>query len=213
MSFKAQANDDLSAFADFGRAAGVQAAQYQKQVIINLIEGNPVMAEDGQPLFSAAHGNIATDPGRIFSWAGTLAPLSLARLALRKQKGLDGSTPLNLRPAYLVVGAELETEAEQALAAISAQAASDVNVFSGSMELIVESALDPVNWFVFATPNAAPVFEHAWLQGYSGPQLASQENFRTLARDFRVVIHWGAGLLPGGWRGAYANFGTEDSNS
>ncbi len=213
LSFKAQTNDDLSAFADFNRAAAVQAAQYQKAVIVDLIQGNGNM-EDGQPLFSVAHGNISDNPSRIFGIGeDPLQPLSDARYALRTQKGLDGVTPLNLRPAYLVVSAELETEGERALAEINAQVARDVNPFSGAMELLVESAFTNPDWYVFASPNSCPVFEHAWLQGFTGPQLASRENFDTLARDFRVVIHWGAGLLPGGWRGAYVNYGSEDSNS
>ncbi|QGZ94875.1 prohead protease/major capsid protein fusion protein [Terricaulis silvestris] len=212
LSFKAQQNDDLSAFADFGRAAGQAVAQYQRAVIVDLIEGNPNMGEDNQPLFSAAHNNNM-DPSRILTAGGALTPLEDARLAMRIQKGLDGVTPLNLAPKFLVVGAELETEAQRAMSLVYAAQASDVNVFAGSLELLVESALDPVNWFLFANPSAAPVFEHSWLQGFSGPQLASQENFRTLARDYRVVAHWGAGLLPGGWRGAVANFATNDSNS
>ncbi len=207
LSFRAQVNDDLSAFSDWGRAMAQQAAQYQKNTIVDLIQGNP-NTEDNQPLFSAAHGNVASDPGNV-----SVAALSAARVAIRTQKGLDGVTALNLRPQFLVVGAELETAAEQVLAEIAAATVDTVNPFSGSLELLVESALTPGDWYVFASPNAAPVFEHAWLQGYTGPQLASQENFRTLARDFRVVIHWGAGLLPGGWRGAYFNQGSEDSNT
>lgn len=207
LSFRAQANDDLSAFADWGRAMAQQAAQYQKNKIVDLIQGNP-NSEDNQPLFSAAHGNIATDASGV-----TVGGLSAARVAIRTQKGLDGVTTLNLRPQFLVVGAELETAAEQVLSEIAAATVDTANPFSGSLELLVESDLTPGDWYVFASPTAAPVFEHAWLQGYTGPQLASQENFRTLARDYRVVIHWGCGLLPGGWRGAYKNAGSEDSNS
>lgn len=210
LSFKAQVNDDLSAFSDFSRAAAQAVAQYQKGVIIDLIEGN-ANAEDGNPLFDASHGNLLA-PSRILE-GGSLAPLEEARYRMRTQTGLDGVTKLNLRPKFLVVGAALETEAQQVLSQVFAAQAANVNAFTDSMELMVESGLEDANWFVFADPAAAPVFEHAWLAGHQGPQMASQENFRTLARDFRVVAHWGAGLLPGGWRGAVANFGTDDSNS
>lgn len=212
LSFAAIQNDDLGAFADFGRAAAQAVAQYQRQVLIALIEGNPVMSEDGQPLFSAAHRNVLT-PGPIIGAGGDLSALRDARYLIRTQLGLDNSTTLNLTPRFLVVGAGMETEAQQALSEVFAANVGDVNAFESAMTLIVESGLDPHNWFVFTNPSAAPVFEHAWLQGFTGPQLASQENFRTLAMDFRCVAHWGAGLLPGGWRGAVANFNTQESNS
>lgn len=210
LSFAAMTNDDLSAFNDFARVAAQAVAQYQKGVIVDLIEGNP-NSEDGNALFSAAHGNILA-PSGIFE--GTdLSPLAEARYKMRTQTGLDGVTKLNLTPRFLVVGAALETDAQKAMSLVYAANASDVNAHSDTMEIMVESGLEDANWFVFADPSAAPVFEHAWLAGHQGPQMASQENFRTLARDFRVVAHWGAGLLPGGWRGAVANFGTDDSNS
>lgn len=209
LSFKAQVNDDMSAFTDFSRVAAQAVAQYQKAKIVDLIEGNPV-SDDGNALFSSAHGNLMVS-NRIISAAGSLAALSDARVAMRTQTGLDGVTTLNLKPKFLVVPAELETEAQQALSLVYAANASDANAFTGTLELMVEAALTGQGWYVFADPAAAPVFEHAWLAGAQGPQMASQENFRTLARDFRVVAHWGAGLLPGGWRGAV--FTPEDSNS
>lgn len=212
LSFAAIQNDDLGAFADFGRAAAQAVAQYQRQVVISLIEGNPVMAEDNQPLFSAAHRNVLA-PSPIIGAGGDLSALRDARYLIRTQLGLDGATTLNLTPRFLVVGAGMETEAQQALSEVFAANVGDVNAFESAMTLIVESGLDPHNWFVFTNPSAAPVFEHAWLQGFAGPQLASMENFRTLAMDFRCVAHWGAGLLPGGWRGAVANFNTQESNS
>ncbi|HEX8929631.1 MAG TPA: hypothetical protein VGA45_11995, partial [Actinomycetota bacterium] len=70
-------------------------------------ERNPVaqsgQAKDLRPLSS--------DGGAL-----TVAGLSAARLALRRQVGLDGVTPIGVVPRFLLVSPELETTAEQVLA-------------------------------------------------------------------------------------------------
>ncbi len=55
--------------------------------------------------------------------------LSDARKAMRKQKAFGGKLPAGVTPSFLVVGPELETDAEKILATLSATTANDVNAY------------------------------------------------------------------------------------
>ncbi len=197
ISRKALVNDDLGAFADWARVAGRQAAEYEAKILRTLIESNPTM-QDGNALFSVAHGNLA---GSALAISGTEA-VSDARKALRMMKGLDNVTPIAATPKYLLVHPERETEAEKFLADLAAATTDDVNPFSGKLGLLVEPRLTSENaWYVFANPAELPCFEHAYLSGAQGPQVASREGFNVLGMEFRVVLDFGAGAVD--WRGAY----------
>jgi hypothetical protein len=67
---------------------------------------------DGNPLFSAAHGNLAAAGGAIAD-----ATLTAARLALRMMTNQNGQ-PLSVEPKYLLAPATQETTAQKGLAAI-----------------------------------------------------------------------------------------------
>src|SRR5262245_61277241 len=49
--------DDVPTFGQLQPALGVAAAQVEADVVYDLLAANPGMP-DGQPLFSAAHGNL-----------------------------------------------------------------------------------------------------------------------------------------------------------
>lgn len=209
LSRKAIINDDLNAFGDWARAAGRQAAEYEAKTLVALLESNPMM-HDSVALFNSAHGNLASSGGPILEYdtAGNviLAALSEARLAMRMQKGLDGKTPIAATPRYLLVHPERETEAEQALAVINANTVGDVNPFGGRMQLLVEPRLtDETSWYVFADASQIACFEHAYLSGAQGPQIATREGWNVLGMEMRVVLDFGAGAVD--WRGAFKNEG------
>lgn len=118
--------------------------------------------------------------------------------------GLDGVTPINATPKYLVVGTDRETEAEKVLATINAATVGDVNPFGGRLSLLVEPRIDTA-WYLFADPAVLPVLECAYLSGAEGPQLASREGWDVLGREFRVILDFGCGATD--FRGAYRNPG------
>ncbi|MDU7523304.1 MAG: hypothetical protein E7K72_18280, partial [Roseomonas mucosa] len=99
LSRKAIINDDLGAFGQWsammGRAAAETEADQLVQMVIQASGAGPVMG-DGKRLFHTDHGNLAT-PGPL-----NVASLSAARLAMRTQKGLDGKSPINVTPKYLL---------------------------------------------------------------------------------------------------------------
>jgi phage major head subunit gpT-like protein len=203
LSRTALINDDLGAFGDFGRAAGRAAAETQADVLTALLtpnSGDGVTLDDGQPLFDTTHGNIAASGTAI-----DVAALSAARLAMRSQLGLDGLTPVNVVPRFLLVSPTKETQAEQVLSTLAAATVSTTNPFAGRLELLEEPRISGNGWFVFADPAAMPVLEYAYLSSAQGPQMASREGWDTLGVEFRVVLDFGAGVVD--HRGAYRNAG------
>ncbi|MDP3961299.1 MAG: Mu-like prophage major head subunit gpT family protein [Pseudorhodobacter sp.] len=203
LSRKALINDDLGAFARWGEMMGRAAAETEAAQLLGLLSANGgagVTLDDGAPLFHADHGNLAASGAALSE-----ATLSAARLAMRTQKGLDGATPVNVVPKYLLVGPALETTAEKLLATISATTTNDVNPFGGRLSLLVEPRIVGNGWYVFGDPATAPVLEFSYLSSAPGPQLSSRDGWEVLGREFRVVLDFGCGAVD--HRGAYRNAG------
>ena len=205
LSRQAIVNDDLGGLTQWGTMAGRGSAETEADALIELFTqaaGLGPNMQDGKRLFHADHGNLAAsgaDPD--------VDTLSAARLALRRQTGLDGVTPISARPKYLLVSAELETLAEQLLAELAAATVGDANPFSGKLTLLVEPRLPPASWYVFADPAVLPTLAYGYLSSAPGPQLASRDGWDVLGREFRVVLDFGCGALD--WRGAYRNPGAD----
>lgn len=200
LSRKAIINDDLGAFGDWGRAAGQAAANTEAALVWSLLSASsgagPLMGEDGKRLFSATHGNLMTGA------ALSIESLGAARLVLRTRKGLDGVTPIQVKPTTLLVGPALETTAEKVLADISAASVDNVNPFSGKLTLAVEPRIEDGQWFVFSD---LPTIEIGHLASAPGPQVSTRDGWEVLGREFRVVLDVGAGAVD--WRGAVRNPG------
>lgn len=196
---KALINDDIGAFAEVAVMAGRMAAEKEAKLLATALTGAPKM-RDGQPLFHSAHANVAGSGGAI-----SVDTLSAARQSLRTKTGLDGVTPANVVPKFLVVGAAQETAAEQVLATLAATKSTDVNPFSGRLSLVVDARITGNGWYVIADPAMSPVFEFLFLASAPGPQIETREGFDTLGREWRVVLDSGVGVVD--TRGAYKNPG------
>ncbi len=194
-------NDDLGAFADFARRQGRAAAELIAKQLVTLLTSNPVMS-DGIALFHASHANL-----------GTAATISTATLGealklMRRQMGLDGKTPINATPRFLLVPAALEVLAKQQVAAITATKAADVNPFSAELEVVVDPRLDDDSataWYVASDPSVIDGIEYAFLDDAPGPQFASREGFDVLGLELRVTLDFGAGIID--HRGLVKNVG------
>ena len=202
LSRKAIINDDLGAFARWAEMMGRAAAETEADQLVSLLTANPVM-EDGNALFSAAHGNLSATGA-----APDVDSLSAARLALRRQTGLDGVSPISATPKFILAAPELETTFEKLLAELAAAKVDDQNPFSGRMTLLIEPRLSGDDWYVFADPAMLPVLEYAYLSSAQGPQIASRDGWEVLGREFRVVLDFGCGAVD--WRGAYHDLGEDD---
>ncbi len=99
-------NDDLNAFMDIPRQMGRSGGESIDDLFFTLLLRNA-------SFFSSANGNLLTGPDTKF---GPEA-LTIAKTTFRKQKAGPGSKakdqkPINIRPEFLVVPVELETDAE-----------------------------------------------------------------------------------------------------
>lgn len=194
-------NDDLAAFDRLLPEMGQAAARKEAQILASLLEENdgsgPTMSDDS-PLFDATHGNIALAGAPI-----SVATISEARTAMRRQKGLGGE-PINVNPAYLIVPPELETSAQQVVSDIFAAQVGDVNPFSQRMQVLSDPHLtDEWRWYLAAAPGTPVGLQHAYLQGEPGPQLFTQQGFDVEGMKFKVRLDFGAAFAD--WRAWFMN--------
>ena len=207
ISRQALVNDDLGAFDAATRRFGQAAAEFEAKFLCDLLVSNsgagPTMA-DNQPLFHSTHKNLA-GTGAVPS----VTTLSAAMGALRTQTGLDGRTPINVPPRYLIVPAALEGEA-RALAevVITPAEVSKVNPWMRMLEVLVEPRLDAVSkirWYVAADPSVIEGLEYCHLNE-AAPMLEMRDGWEVDGVEMKVRLDFGAAFLD--WRGWYANPGS-----
>lgn len=202
LSRTALVNDETGSFSDWigtmaNAAVELEAAELAALLLAN--DGAGPIMEDGKTLFHTDHRNLAPTGASI-----TDASLSAARLALRTQRGIDGITPVNIVPRFLVVGPLMETEAERYLAQLQPARAADVNPFASKLELIVEGRIDDFSWYVLGSPIATPALEYAYLND-RGPAVDTMEGWTRLGVEVRITHDFGCGAVD--WRPAYRNPG------
>jgi hypothetical protein len=196
-------NDDTDAFAripiEFGRAA----RRKESDLAWAQITGNPAMG-DGNNLFDATNHLNYTASGTAIS----VDSLGVARAALRKQKGLDGTTLLNLTPRFLIVPAAKETIADQYVTAITAAAGSNVNPFAGRLTPIAEPRLDANSgtaWYMAAGPEQIDILLHGVLEGQEGPVIETRIGFDVDGIEIKARLD--CAFKAADWRGIYKNAG------
>ncbi len=196
LSYEAQVNDDLDAFGRATRSITLAASTFEGQLLAKAITSNPDMA-DGDPVFHANHGNLITDAD--FGTAG----LSKARTAMRLQKGVDGVTPLNIAPQFILVPAALETTAEQIVSEIYPAEVEASNASFRRLTVVTDALLDAVSevdTYVFSSPSAAPSLVLGYRDGNTAPFVETQQGFRVDALEIKVRHEVGVGWID--YRGA-----------
>ncbi len=197
-------NDDLGAFDRLPMLLGRAAAETEASLFWAILTSNPAMA-DGNAIFHAAHNNLGT------ASAIAVASLNEARSAMRKQKGLapkasEPADPLNLSPRFIVVSPDKETEVQQFLHTVMyPQQPSQVNVFAGSLEPIVEARLTGNAWYVFADPATIDTIEYAYLEGEQGLYTESRLGFEVDGIEIKGRLDFAAKAID--WRGMFKNPG------
>ncbi|WP_198370574.1 prohead protease/major capsid protein fusion protein [Roseomonas rosulenta] len=196
-------NDDLNAFGQMMQMQGRQAAETLNNAAVGLLtQGGglgPIMS-DGQRMFHATHGNVATTPA-----APGESAFAAGLAAMRGQRGLDGVSPINVVPRHLVVSPEFEVDASHALAEIFPVSGENVNSLGRTLTLMVEPRLSGERWYLFADPASFANFEVAFLSSAPAPQMESRQGWDTLGVEFRTVFDFGVGAID--YRGAYTNEG------
>lgn len=190
---QALVNDHLDLLTDIARKMERGAGERFRAVLLEPLLANSGAGQtmaDGLTMFHATHGNLAGTGAAL-----SIPSLSGARLAMRKQKGLNGEL-FAIEPWGMVVPAELETAAQQVLAEIQAAKSSDANPFSGALELIVEPGLtDPAAWYLVGNPATNDGLAHAFLDGQRTPRVESRPGWNTLGMEFRLTWAIGASFI------------------
>ncbi len=196
-------NDDLSAFMDIPRQMGRSGAESIDDLFFSLLLGN------SPAFFSTGNSNLLSGVDTAFG----ANSLTKAKTTFRKQKAGPGNKPkdqkpVNIRPEYLVVPVELETDAE---------------LLMGSSQLMIDASGSatkiPVDnphrnkyrvvstphlsdsyyngasgkaWYLFANPNVLPAFEIVFLNGRRTPVIERVEMPpNMLGMGFRSYIDFG----------------------
>lgn len=185
-------NDDLDVFSNMFPLLGQGAANTEAKLFAGLLEENAGLGpklSDGKTLFHASHGNLA----QAFT-SLSVASLGVARVAMRRQKGIAGEA-INVVPTFLVVPPELETLAEQVLTEIAATEVANANPFAGKLKLLVEPRfVSTTAWYLCAAPGAPDGLQHAYLDGVAGPQLFTRDGFEVDGIEYKVRMDFGAGF-------------------
>jgi len=163
---------------------------------------------DGHNLFDASnHGNY-TSSGTAIS----VDSLGVGRTAMRKQKGIDGVTPLNLSPRYLIVPAAKETIADQFVTLITPAESGKANPFGPNgrtpLTVIPEPRLDANSgtaWYLACPVEQTPVLYYGTLDGQAGPDLRQEEGFGVDGLKFRCRLD--VVFKAADWRSIYKNAG------
>jgi hypothetical protein len=205
ISRQALINDDLSAFTQLPAAFGASARRKEADEVFRQITSNTIMG-DSQPLFSAAHGNLA-------STGGWLTPdtLSAARAAMRRQKSPGGESYLDINPAILLVPTQMETIAEILVSRFVDPAAQNDSANPGwvrGLKVVADPRLDENSdkaWYLFAAPSSVDGLVRAYLAGQERPYIEENDEFVRDVMSLKCRLEFGVGVID--YRAAYKNPG------
>lgn len=196
-------NDRLGGIEQALSTQGTQVALFEEKTFFNMkgvASGvGPTLNEDSTAVFTSGHGNY-TGTGTAISTAA----LGIGRASLRKIKNLQGDQ-MGLGPSLLMVSPDKETEAQSVLANISATQPSNVNLFSGKLELIVGGQLTGNAWELYADPSLGANWAWGLLEGYEAPRLKVEDVFG--AQGVRVSLEHDFGCGAQDYRFGYRNAG------
>jgi hypothetical protein len=221
LSRRAIINDDMNQLRDRPAAMGRAAARtLAKDAVKPVVENRT--AYDSQALFHANHGNL-------LSLALSEDALGQAMTKMRIQTDPNGNR-IGLVAKTLVIPPELQLTARRILNSTSIPqpsqgSAADIhattvvgrggdNPLQGAIDYVVEDYLtDPNDWYVFASPEEAPVTGVGFLNGVETPDIflndPGMENVLrgrdpyTMRFDeiwWKIRHEWGTGVFD--WRGA-----------
>lgn len=196
-------NDDLNAFLELPKQMGRSGAESIDDLFFSLFLSNP------DNFFSGPNNNYLAGASTAFGPDS----LTVAKTQFRKQKAGPGGKaknqkPINVRPKYLVVPVELETEAELLMG--SAQLMIDAsgtatkipvdNPHRNKYEVVsmphlsdtVYSGASAKAWYLFADPALVPAFEIVFLNGRRTPVIERVDAApNSLGMGFRSYIDFG----------------------
>ena len=136
----------------------------------NLLTSNAKCMSDGAVLFSSGHKNIGT---------GVIGETSIseARQKMRNQTDFTGKNPLYVVPQFILLPTTLETAFDKFNTTITPAQSSNVNIFSGYLQKIVEPRLDvssTAQFYVVGNYPGVDKLVYGYLEGEAGPTIESE---------------------------------------
>ncbi len=205
-------NDDLDALSRIAQLQGAAARRTQNQTVYNVLFDNATMA-DGVALFDAGHSNVGTG-------ALSVASLNAAYTAMRLQKGLDGTTNLNISPSFLIIPASIEASAYQLLnSTADPSVGGDTTGSSGvaniygpsgarNLTVVVDPLLDgnsTTKWYLAAQNSMVDTVELSFLSGENTPVLENEYDMRNDSYYYKIRQTFGCAAID--HRGLYRSTG------
>ncbi len=189
---RALINDEQGAFTKVPQMLGAKAKELENDIFWDVLLNNPKMS-DGKALFGAEHGNLRTkaDP--------SADAIAAARLHMRKQKGLGGKRPLNLRITRLAIPAKFEYAVEKLMGTLpSDDTAKNVPASIKRLTSVVEPRLDDapdMPWFACADPSTIDTVHYAFLSGQEGARVDTKEGWDIDGMELKINHDFGAGAI------------------
>ena len=204
LSREAIINDDMNAF---GRmlddAADVSYAWVADQAY-GALTLNPNMG-DGNPLFSAAHGNLITSADLPSGAALGMDEDNMAAVeqALVSQVSISGDSLPPPTRLNVLVGTTAQFNKAVKLSAATTTLVSGTQLensaYVNRLNPVLEPRIAKLGGAFFVTAANRPTVEVAYLQGRRKPELTSMEDFDTKGMKYALVFD--AAAAPVSWRG------------
>jgi hypothetical protein len=163
-------NDNLGYITRAVQVLARGVATLEANLMWGLITGNAKCMSDGVALFHASHNNTGT--GVIGE-----ASISEARQKMRNQKDFTGKNPLYVVPQYILLPTTLETAFDKFNTTITPAQTSNVNIFSGYLQKIVEPRLDASSvsqFYIVGNYPGVDKLVYGYLEGEAGPTIESE---------------------------------------
>jgi hypothetical protein len=163
-------NDNLGYITRAVQVLARGVATLEANLMWGLITGNAKCMSDGVALFHASHNNTGT--GVIGE-----ASISEARQKMRNQKDFTGKNPLYVVPQYILLPTTLETAFDKFNTTITPAQTSNVNIFSGYLQKIVEPRLDAsstAQFYIVGNYPGVDKLVYGYLEGEAGPTIESE---------------------------------------
>ena len=197
-------NDDLGNFTNlvstFGRMAQTTANGMAYDILQNEGDFSAYKMADGSGMYIAGRNNTGT---AVLSSEA----LSAGRLAMSKHKSVDGKTPLNIVPKYLIISPALEVTAREILGATQKLGADNIavpNVNQNLYEIIVDPEMtSDTAWFLLADSRT---FKMGFLAGTNRSPVVEQTHSSVTGSEFEGVFD--IGVMCEDYKGLYKSTGT-----
>jgi len=209
VTWEAIVNDDLSAFNRIPQSFASKAAIKQTKLVYDTILANGFAAMgDGKALFHADHGNFTGTAANQTAGGTELTEgsLDVAYQLFMQQKDAAGDL-INVTPKFLVVGPKNATRAMKLTSANYTPNSQMGQPLAQSLglQVVVDSNITGLQWFLIADPNQIDTVEYAFLDGEEELFIEQREGFNIDGIEIKARMVFAAKAID--WRGVYRNNG------